>query len=87
MTRLLNRPGLGRSSAVLGESPANFILTVQQGIPWERSSPLYMPPFADTLSDEQIAQLAAYVRASFATKPAWPGVAQRSAKLRKESQP
>jgi mono/diheme cytochrome c family protein len=91
MMRLGGRPGLDRSSAVLGDDPSNFIQTVLHGIPWERpapggAAPAYMPPFADVLSDAQVAELAAWVRTD-AGRPAWPGVAAASAKLRKEMQP
>ena len=87
MMRLAGRPGLARSSAVQGDSPVNFIQTVLHGVPWQSGSPVYMPPFADTLSDEQVAQLAAYVRTSIAAKQDWRGVATTSATLRKENQP
>ncbi|MDN4051728.1 cytochrome c [Massilia sp. YIM B02763] len=86
MMRIADRPGLARSSAVLGSDPANFVQTVLQGIPWESGSNVYMPPFADTLDDQQIAQLAAYVRTGIAAKPAWNDVAATSAKARKENQ-
>ncbi len=91
MMRLGGRPGLARSSAVLGDDPSNFIQTVLHGIPWERpapggAAPAYMPPFADVLSDAQVAELAAWVRTG-AGRPAWPDVAAASAKLRKEMQP
>jgi mono/diheme cytochrome c family protein len=86
MMRLGARPGLASSSAVTGNG-ANFVQTVLHGIPWSASSQVYMPPFADVLTDEQIAQLASYVRRDLATLPAWRNVAQTSAKLRKESQP
>jgi mono/diheme cytochrome c family protein len=91
MMRLGGRPGLDRSSAVLGDDASNFIQTVLHGIPWERPAPggaaaAYMPPFADVLSDAQVAELAAWVRTG-AGRPDWPGVAAASAKLRKEMQP
>lgn len=86
MMRLADRPSLSRSSAVLGSDAASFVQTVQQGIPWDTTSNIYMPPFADTLDDAQIAQLAAYVRTGIAAKPAWNDVAATSAKLRKENQ-
>lgn len=90
LMRLASRPGLARSSAVLGDDPANFIQTVLHGIPWERPAPTgaaaaYMPPFADVLSDAQVAELAAWVRTSVAGRPAWPDVAAASRKLRKEN--
>jgi len=87
MMRLAQRPGLGRSSAVQGASPVNFVQTVLNGIPWQPSSRVYMPPFADTLSDEQVAQLAAYVRTGIASRERWNDVATTSAQLRKETQP
>ena len=76
---------LARSSAVLGERPDNFVQTVLHGIPWETGSKVYMPPFADTLSDAQVAELAAYVRTGLAGQAAWPDAANKSAKLRKET--
>ena len=87
MMRLAQRPGLERSSAVQGASAMNFVQTVLNGIPWQPSSRVYMPPFADTLSDEQVAQLAAYVRTGIASREGWKDVATTSATLRKEIQP
>jgi len=86
MTTLANRPSLARSSAVLGPNATNFVQTVLTGIPAERGSPVYMPPFADTFTDAQIAELAAYVRGT-ANQTAWPDVAATSATQRKELQP
>lgn len=87
MMRIGARPGLARSSAVLGGRADNFVQTVLHGVAWDPESPVFMPPFADTLSDAQIAQLAAYVRTGLAARPAWDGVAATSAKLRKDEQP
>jgi mono/diheme cytochrome c family protein len=86
MMALSRRPGLARSSAVLGAQPDNFLQTVLAGIPRQAGSPVYMPPFADTLNDQQIAALAAYIRTG-AGQPVWPDVARTSATLRKELQP
>ena len=86
MMALGARPGLARSSAVLGPHAGNFVQTVLVGIPLEQGSAVYMPPFADTFTDQQIAALAQYVRTS-ASQPAWPDVAKASAKQRKELQP
>ena len=42
-----------------------------------------MPGFADSLSDEQVGDLAAYLRARFAPdKPAWTGTTQATRELR-----
>jgi len=86
MMRIGGRPGLALSSAVLGGKPDNFVQTVLHGVPWEAASAVYMPPFADVLSDEQVGQLAAYIRTDIAARPAWSDVAKTSAKLRKETQ-
>ena len=86
MMVLAGRPGLARSSAVQGTGPGNFIQTVLGGIPVEPGSPVYMPPFADTFTDQQIAALAEYVRAA-AHQPAWRDVADASARQRKDMQP
>jgi mono/diheme cytochrome c family protein len=86
LVRLAQRPVLARSSAVLSDSPVNFIQTVRQGIPWNQpASQVYMPPFGDVLDDAQIALLADYVRTELAGRPAWRDVATTSARLRKES--
>ena len=85
LMRINGRPGLALSSALQGERPDNFIQTVLHGVPWDPASPVYMPPFADVLDDEQVAQLAAYLRTGIAARPAWQGVAKTSAKLRKET--
>jgi mono/diheme cytochrome c family protein len=48
---------------------------ILHGIPWrEGNVGPYMPGFADTLSDRQITDLAAYLRAHFSNKPAWSNV-------------
>jgi len=86
MMRLAGRPGLARSSAVLGASPVDFVQTVLHGVPWAHGSAVYMPPFADTLSDAQVAQLAAYIRTGLAGQPAWKDVATTSARVRKENE-
>jgi mono/diheme cytochrome c family protein len=85
MMRLAGRPGLALSSAVQGERPDNFIQTVLHGVPWDAASRIYMPPFADTLDDTQVAQLAEYVRGNVAGLPAWKDAAATSARLRKEN--
>ena len=47
----------------------------------------YMPSFVDQYDDAQIADLAAYVRATYTDRPAWSGVDALAAKLRKEDTP
>jgi len=86
MMALAGRPALARSSALTGATATNFVQTVLGGIPWEHGSAVYMPPFAATLDDQQVAALAAYLRHG-AGQPAWPDVPTTSATLRKELQP
>ena len=63
---------LGLSSIVNGGSPRNLLQIVLDGIrpaPNERGR--IMPGFSGTLTDEQIAALADYVRSHFTDKPKW----------------
>ena len=86
MMALSGRPPLSRSSALASTSATNFVQTVLGGIPWEHGSQVYMPPFADILSDQQIAALASYVRQG-AGQQVWTDVPTTSATLRKELHP
>jgi len=56
--------------------PDNLIQVILHGIASPVSSDLgYMPPFKDSLTDDQVAELVAYLRQQFAPdKPAWTGV-------------
>jgi mono/diheme cytochrome c family protein len=85
MTTIANRPPLGRSTALLSANPTNFIQTVLHGIEWRGGSAVYMPPYAATLSDDQVASLAAYLRSGLSDLPAWHDVAARSTAIRKEN--
>ncbi|MFK4448571.1 mono/diheme cytochrome c family protein [Caballeronia udeis] len=89
MREIGGRPALGLSSVFTSDDPRNAIHLVLQGIPWNGSGTAhYMPPFADVLSDEQIADILAYVRTRYAQRPAWKDVSRTTATIRKEiSQP
>jgi mono/diheme cytochrome c family protein len=87
MMRVGGRPPLARSSALLSDTPVNFVQAVLTGIPWSSSSAVYMPPFAATLNDEQVASLAAYLRQDLDGQGAWHDVARHSAAIRKELRP
>jgi len=60
------------SSAISGDSPANLIRIIRQGVPAQAGAraPI-MPGFAAALSDRQLAALAGYLRGRFGDKPAW----------------
>jgi mono/diheme cytochrome c family protein len=81
------RPSLALSTAVNSERPDNLIQIVLNGVPWSHPDQhTFMPPFAASLTDAQIASIAAYVRADIGKRPAWSDVEQRTAKIRKENQ-
>jgi mono/diheme cytochrome c family protein len=63
---------LSLSSAINGPDPrnaANTILTGLRPVPGERSP--IMPPFASSMSNDQLAALLKYLRARFSDRPAW----------------
>ena len=71
MTRA-GAPSLAFSTAVNEPSPRDVVHVILQGLPWrEGLAGPYMPGFASELTDEQVATLAAFVRARYTDKPAW----------------
>jgi len=68
---------LSLSTALSGDSPANLLNIVMQGLPAADQvvGPI-MPPFADVLGDRQLIDLAHFLRSRFAGKPDWEGIAQ-----------
>jgi mono/diheme cytochrome c family protein len=88
MSAIGGRPSLASSSTIGADSPRNAINLVLQGIPLRGSlSSHFMPSFAHTLSDQQIADVLAYTRETIAQRPAWPDLDDAVAKIRKEKQP
>ncbi|QSI30396.1 c-type cytochrome [Variovorax sp. RKNM96] len=82
------RPSLALSTAINADSARNAIRTVLGGNPWNGSTPAhFMPPFADVLSDAQIAEVLTYVRASSTQRPAWPDLEKDVAHIRNEASP
>jgi mono/diheme cytochrome c family protein len=80
-----DRPALGLSSVLASDSSRNAILLVLQGNPWNGSaSAHYMPPFADVLYDDQIADVLAFLRIRYAQRPVWKDVSQTTVAIRKE---
>ncbi|MGV8935861.1 MAG: c-type cytochrome [Allorhizobium sp.] len=78
------RPPLSSVSDVLMDDPRNAIQAVLHGItPLSGKGP-YMPAFTDMLTDQQIADLLAYVRSRFADQPVWPDLAAKVSAIRKE---
>ena len=69
------RPSLALGSSVTAPTPRNATQTILYGLqpqPGERGP--WMPGFASTLSDAQIAAVLRYLRARFADRPAWTGL-------------
>lgn len=86
MMSIGERPTLADSSVVNGDSPRNAINLILQGIPLRGSAAShYMPSFAHTLNDQQVADILAYTRVRIAQRPAWTGLEASVAKIRKEN--
>ncbi len=82
-----SRPSLALNSNVHAATPDNLIQVILHGIMAPVSSDLgYMPAFGDALSDDQLAELVAYLRQQFAPqKPAWTGVRDTIMRVRQGS--
>jgi mono/diheme cytochrome c family protein len=79
-------PSLALSSAVNAPTPRGVIQIILHGIPWRDSQPApYMPSFAATLTDAQVADLAAWLRRTYSDKPAWTDIRSEVARLREAS--
>ena len=86
MTTLGSRPSLALSTAVNARDPRNALRLILDGIPTDRSTrAAFMPGFADTFTNAQIADLAAYLRSNFSSQPAWSLDEANVERLRKES--
>lgn len=80
------RPSLALNTSVHDNSPDNLLRIILDGIHEPARGDLgYMPGFRHSLNDQQIADLANYLREQFARKPAWQNLVDRSASLRQES--
>ncbi len=79
-----SRPSLALNSNLHATVPDNLIQVILHGIASPVSSDLgYMPGFGDSLSDDQLAELVAYLRRQFAPeKPAWTGVQPAISRIR-----
>jgi nicotinate dehydrogenase subunit B len=68
-----SRPSLALNSNLHSASPDNLIQVILHGITAPVSSDLgYMPPFKDSLNDDQLTELVTFLRRQFAPeRPAW----------------
>jgi nicotinate dehydrogenase subunit B len=71
-----SRPSLALNSNLHSAVPDNLIQVILHGITSPVSSDLgYMPGFKDSITDDQVAELVAYLRRQFAPgKPPWTGL-------------
>jgi mono/diheme cytochrome c family protein len=77
---------LALSSVVNAPTPRNLIQIVMDGIqPPPGAHGHWMPPFGTALTDQQIEQVANYVRSRFSSKPAWADTAKLVGEIRKDS--
>jgi mono/diheme cytochrome c family protein len=84
-TPLAARPELALNSALSLSEPTNFIEPVLRGVSSTDGAPgLVMPAYASSLTDAEVARLAAYLRRTRTTRPPWTGLEQRVAAARRE---
>lgn len=77
-------PAMANSSSLTSATPDNFLQVVLHGIDQPATDALgYMPAFAGTLSDQQVANIAAYLRQRYApNEPAWRDLTEKVAHVR-----
>jgi mono/diheme cytochrome c family protein len=80
------RPELALLSAVTLPEPTNFIQVTLHGVGSQDGAPgMFMPAYDSSLSDAQIARLAAYVRRTRTTAPPWKDLEKKVAEIRRHS--
>lgn len=79
------RAGMADLTALKSDSARNAVMAILSGLrtPTTDERPL-MPAYGDTLSDAQIAAVAAYARARYTERPPWPDLERTVAKVRKD---
>ncbi|MEB0078295.1 cytochrome c [Pseudomonas sp. CCI3.2] len=87
MSAMGGRPSLARGTAINADNPNNTVRMILDGNGWQGSDAAhFMPAFADSLTDTQIADLAHYLRARYSAQRPWNSVDETSvAKIRKET--
>lgn len=77
------RPSLMFSTTLRMQRPHNALQVIEQGLrpPAGRPGPA-MPSFADNLTDRQLAQIAAYLRARYTDFPPWRNLEQAVSEVR-----
>lgn len=77
-------PEMANNTSLFSSQPDNLVRVVLHGISQPATQELgYMPGFAASLSDKQIAELATYLRQTYAPgKPAWANLPETVARIR-----
>jgi mono/diheme cytochrome c family protein len=80
------RPELSLNSALTLPEPTNFIQAVLRGVGAKEGAPgLVMPEYASSLSNTEVARLAAYLRRTRTKYPPWNDLETKVSKIRRES--
>jgi mono/diheme cytochrome c family protein len=75
---------LGQHTSLHAPDPRNVIHVILDGIqPPDGTVGAIMPSFADTLSDRQIEQIVAYLRARFSSGPQWSNIGDEITRIRR----
>jgi len=82
-----SRPSLALNSNLHSPNPDNLVQVILHGITKPASSDLgYMPAFADSMTDAQIAELVSFLRQQFAPdKPPWTDVSSSIMRIRQRA--
>lgn len=85
---LLVRPELGLNSALTAADPSTLIQIILHGIGVNEGLPgTMMPGFSQSLTDQDVAQLAAWLRSHRTNQPPWPDLEKQVATLRSKTHP
>lgn len=87
MQSIGERPTLALSTALNAATPRNAVQTILSGNGWHGEDSMnYMPAFSGIYDDQQIADLASYIRATYSQRGPWQEVEATVAKVRQENQ-
>ena len=82
-TPLIVRPELALNTALTAAQPTDLIQVILHGVGVHEAVPgVMMPGFANSFSNDDLAQLVAWLRRTRTGKPPWPDLAQRIVALR-----
>ena len=85
---LAARPELALNSALNLSEPTNFIQVMLKGVGAKDGAPgLLMPAYASSLTDGEIAELAAYLRRTRTQLPPWSDLEKKVSEIRRKSSP